>query len=99
MARQKNDGRGRMGGRSKGTPNKVTMAMKEWLSALIDENREQMITDLAALEPRDRLMMLERFMAYIIPKQQSVKADVGVRNEEGLDIAEQLRRLAEENDF
>lgn len=98
MARQKNDGRGRMGGRDKGTPNKVTMAMKDWLSAMIDENREQMIADLAALELRDRLMMLERFMAYVIPKQQSIKADVGMKNEGSESIVERLKRLAEEND-
>ena len=37
MARQKNDGKGRMGGRQKGTPNKVTGTVKEWLADLIDK--------------------------------------------------------------
>ena len=41
MARQKNDGRGRIGGRSKGTPNKVTSTIKDWISQIIDDNREQ----------------------------------------------------------
>ena len=36
MARQKNDGKGRMGGRAKGTPNKTTAAVKDWLSEIMD---------------------------------------------------------------
>ena len=46
MARQRNDGRGRLGGRAKGTPNKVTTSVKEWLSELVNANREQVEADL-----------------------------------------------------
>ena len=71
MARQRNDGRGRIGGRKKGTPNKVTGTVKEWLSDLIDNNRGQIERDLQALEPRERLAMLEKFMQYIVPKPKT----------------------------
>ena len=76
MARQKNDGRGRLGGRAKGTPNKVTGSVKDWISQVIDRNRRQMERDIEALEPKDRLMMLEKLMQYVIPKQQAVKAEI-----------------------
>ena len=46
MARQKNDGRGRLGGRAVGTPNKVSGTLKEWLTSLIDKNRKQIEKDL-----------------------------------------------------
>lgn len=76
MARQKNDGRGRIGGRSKGTPNKVTSTIKDWISQIIDDNREQVEKDLRKLSPKDRLQMFEKLMQYVIPKQQSVRADI-----------------------
>ena len=72
MARPRNDGKGRMGGRRKGTPNKVTGTVKEWLAALIDENRAQIEADLKQLEPRERLAMLEKFMQYIVPKPKTL---------------------------
>jgi len=76
MSRQKDDGRGRMGGRQKGTPNKVTSTVKEWLAQLIDKNRRQMERDIKDLEPKDRLQVLERLMQYVVPKQQAVQAEV-----------------------
>ena len=71
MARQNNDGKGRMGGRQKGTPNKVTGTVKEWLADLIDKNRGQIEADLQQLEPKERLAMLEKFMQYIVPKPKT----------------------------
>lgn len=70
--RKKEDGRGRLGGRKAGTPNKVTGTVKEWIAQLIDKNRTQIEQDLASLEPKDRLMILEKLMQYVVPKQQSV---------------------------
>lgn len=77
MARQKNDGRGRLGGRIKGTPNKVTGTLKNWITDLINSNRLQMENDLQKLDPKDRLIFLEKLMQYVIPKQaaQQVKLD------------------------
>ena len=56
MARQKNDGRGRLGGRAAGTPNKVTGTLKNWITDLINNNRLQMEKDLKKLAPKDRLI-------------------------------------------
>lgn len=97
MARQKNDGRGRMGGRGKGTPNKVTGTVKEWLTALIDKNREQIEADLQQLEPKERLMMLEKLMQYVVPKRQAVGVDAKVDQDRmrPMTIEEARRIIAE----
>lgn len=78
MARQKNDGRGRLGGRAKGTPNKVSATAKEWLSALIDKNRRQIERDIKQLDPKERLIILEKLMQYVIPKQQAVSTTINL---------------------
>lgn len=86
MPRQKNDGRGRLGGRAAGTPNKISGTLKEWLTSLIDKNREQIEKDLQNLEPKERLQIIERLMQYVIPKQaaQQVKLDFDSLTDEQL---------------
>lgn len=75
MSRPK--GTPKTGGRVKGTPNKVTGTLKSWITDLINCNRSQMEKDLKDLDPKDRLMFLEKMMQYVIPKQaaQQVKLD------------------------
>ena len=96
MARQKNDGRGRLGGRAAGTPNKVSGTLKEWLTSLIDKNRAQIEKDLQDLEPKERLQMMEKLMQYVIPKQaaQQVKLDFDNMTDEQLDS--EIARITKE---
>jgi hypothetical protein len=63
-------------GRPKGKPNKITQDTRAWLSSVIDKNRRQMERDLKALEPKERLQILERLMQYVIPKQQATAANI-----------------------
>lgn len=78
MARPK--GTKKTGGRKKGTPNKVTESTRSWISRLIEENKTQIEEDLKALEPKERLQVLERFMQYTIPKMQSVQAKINLND-------------------
>ena len=71
MSRQK--GKPKTGGRQKETPNKLSGAVRDFLAKLIDKNRIQMEEDLKNLPPKERLMMLEKFMQYVIPKQKEVE--------------------------
>lgn len=99
MARQKNDGKGRIGGRAKGTPNKVTSELRRWIAKLVKSNRRQMEQDLAALEPKDRVAMLEKLMQYVIPKRQNINADLGDLTDEQLsNIALQVLNDINDND-
>lgn len=63
-------------GRPKGVPNKVTKSVRAFIGDVIDKNRRQMVKDLAAIEPKDRLIILEKLMQYIIPKQQAQAIDI-----------------------
>lgn len=74
MARPK--GTPKTGGRKKGTPNRTTKMMRQWLTNFVRKNRRTMQSDLDALEPKDRLIILEKLMGYVIPKQQAVKAEI-----------------------
>ena len=58
-------------GRPRGRPNKATGTIREFVASLIDENREQIKEDLAGLEPKERLQILERLLQYVIPKMDS----------------------------
>lgn len=75
MSRTK--GTPKTGGRSAGTPNKITGTLKEFVANLIDQNREQIEKDLKRIEPKERLMILERLMAYVLPKQNTNNIQVG----------------------
>ena len=92
MARQKNDGKGRLGGRAKGTPNRITASVKDWIFQVIDKNRLQMEKDIEALEPKEPLQVLEKLMQYVIPKQQAVSANFDISRLSD----EQLNTLVEE---
>lgn len=78
MSRTK--GTPKTGGRGKGTPNKVTGTLKEFISEIIDENRDRIKEDLEALEPKDRLQVLEKMMQYIVPKQKEMELAGGWAN-------------------
>lgn len=99
MSREK--GSKKTGGRQKGTPNKVTASVKDWLSGLIDKNRKQIEKDIKQLEPKERLQVLEKLMQYVIPKQQAVSADVNIErlSDEQLDsLIEELTRGVSDGD-
>jgi len=67
---------GNLKGRPKGSPNKVTSDLREWVRLLIDDNRKQLEKDLLALEPKARWIVVEKLMQYTIPKMQSVEAKI-----------------------
>ena len=69
------------GGRIKGTTNKVTSDMRQWLRMLIDDNRNKFEKDLAEVEPPQRLAILEKLMQYCIPKMQSIDATIQIAEE------------------
>lgn len=86
------------GGRQKGTPNKLTKNVRNTLEKIISKNARHIQRDLDALEPKDRLLLLEKFMQYIIPKQASVKAEIENLTPEQLEAVtdELLESLKEE---
>lgn len=69
------------GGRAAGTPNKVTADLREWISCIIDDGREQFIKDLKTLDPMDRVRIYTGLLNYVLPKQAPVSTDPEKRKE------------------
>lgn len=63
MGRIANDGRGRIGGRAKGTKNKPLEPLNEWAAGLINRRRVQFEKDLDALTPQERAAVLGPIIA------------------------------------
>lgn len=99
MARQKNDGKGRMGGRQKGTPNKKTNSQKEWIRQFLAENREVIAEDWKKLSPKERWTMYEKLTQYVVPKVMATRVELSQMTDEQLDevIAEITGGLEDEN--
>lgn len=73
MARKKDDGRGRMGGRQAGTKNKATILNGELVQCLLDENFEKarkMLKDID--DPNDFWRVYLKLMEFRLPKMSSV---------------------------
>lgn len=88
MGRKKNDGKGRLGGRAKGTPNKISGTVKEWLQAVIDNNREQFEDDLQSLEPNERIKVISNLFQYVVPKASTDSDDdIPTNIKEGISVS------------
>lgn len=92
-------------GRPKGKPNRITKEVREYLRELIEKQLPQIKRDLRALEPKDRLLILEKLMQYVIPKQQPERAQQTDENKnpgqliiEVIDNREQVDNFADEED-
>lgn len=81
MSRIKNDGRGRLGGRTKGTPNKVTNDMRQWVEAILAKNKKQIERDFANVDPDSRLRFVEKLMAYVLPKKSQISVEEVAKEE------------------
>ena len=57
-------------GRPVGTPNKVTTDLKAFIADVIELNREAILSDLQALEPYQRLVIIDRMMRFVIAPEQ-----------------------------
>jgi len=62
-----------LGGRSKGSLNKVSQPIRENFLEILENNMENIQSDLDALEPRDRLKLLVDIAGYCIPKLKAVE--------------------------
>lgn len=75
MGRKTGDGKGRLGGRTKGTPNRISGTVKEWIQKVIDGNRQQFEDDLCELEPGERVRVISNLLQYVTPKMQSASPE------------------------
>lgn len=64
------------GGRPKGSTNKATTELREFISTLIDENREKIISDLEELDPKERIKTVLEMMRFVLPTLKSVESTI-----------------------
>lgn len=81
MARQKNDGRGRLGGRKAGTPNKTTKEVKDWVSGLLTDGRARFEQSLLQISPEDYIKTYMGLLPYVTPKMQAVTLEATLEAE------------------
>lgn len=95
MARQKGDGRGRMGGRAKGTPNKTTQSMRALLTKFCEENYEDFVeTYQRVLNPKERCELYLKAQSFVTPKLNAV--DLDMKNVDN-SFKSELERMSEED--
>lgn len=84
------------GGRQKGTPNKVTTETRKVLSKIVNDyfNSEELITDIQCLKAKERLEVMEKLTAYVIPKLQNVSLDAS--SEVNMTIENRLQEMSGE---
>lgn len=71
----RNKGLPKTGGRSAGTPNKFTGTMKGFIIRVLEGNQQQFEEYLNKLPPKEFVMVYERLLQYIVPKQQNLKCE------------------------
>lgn len=94
MARPKNDGKGRIGGRQPGTPNKTNAAVKEAVAKVVEDyldptptkgrppkDRFTLAQDLAQMLPEQRARLIANLAGFVIPKQQALSVEDQTRIE------------------
>ncbi len=81
MARQRNDGRGRLGGRKAGTPNKTTKEAKAWISDILTNGRERFEQSLQQVTPEEYIKTYMGLLPYVTPKMQAVTLEATLEAE------------------
>jgi len=96
MARPKNDGRGRIGGRKKGTPNKTTKERRELIGEFLNENWEDFKAQYKAADGPTKLKIYMEMIPYTTPKMASIdyteKKDVKTLGDELAEISGEKNR-------
>ena len=62
---------GNKAGKPKGTANKTTTDLREWINNFIEGQREQIQKDWEKLEPKDRVVLFEKLLKYSLPTLQA----------------------------
>jgi hypothetical protein len=67
---------GNPNGRPKGSLNKRTKETRQWIDGLINGNRKQLEADLRLLKPNERWSIVEKLLQFVVPKMQSIDANI-----------------------
>lgn len=92
MARPKDDGKGRIGGRAPGVPNKVTAMTKAAIQNFLDENQEEAWKAWKDIKsPKQKFEMYLKLCEFVIPKMASVELKGEVKTPDWMEKLNSLR--------
>lgn len=63
-------------GRPKGKANKTTKELRERVKQLLDASFDQVVEDMAALEPKDRISAYFKLLEFALPRLKSIESKV-----------------------
>ncbi len=75
------------GGRVQGTPNAITSDLRAKINTIVEKQIDNIEADLQALEPKERLQIVEKLISYCVPKlqAQSIEIDLNSLSDAQLD--------------
>jgi len=82
-------------GRPVGKSNKSTNQLRDWITAFLEDSKEQIKADWLQLEPKDRIVLFEKLLKYSLPTLQAttLSTDFERMSDEDLDkIISELKR-------
>lgn len=98
MARRKGDGLGRVGGRKKGTPNKITAEFREMIKKFTAENYENFINDWTKITDKEKKCRIYiEMVKFVLPSLSSVSLENNVKVDTTVSRIRQMRDDMEEN--
>lgn len=79
------------GGRPKGSTNKATKDLRERITLLLDENWDDIQTDLKSLTPKERIDAYIKLLEYSLPKLNRTQLTAEVGQAENINIRDLIR--------
>ena len=86
------------GGRATGTPNKITMDLRQKIQDILESNWNTIEKDIKGLEPKDRLMFFEKLLKYVLPTLQATSLNVDFEKLSDEQLDEIINRLSNIHD-
>ncbi len=68
------------GGRVQGTPNRNTADLRAKINTIVEKQIDCIEKDLKALEPKERLQIVEKLISYCVPKLQAQSIEIDLNN-------------------
>lgn len=81
-------------GREKGSKNRATTELRDFFRDLLEQNREQIVEDLAAIDPLSRLRIIVELSSFVLPRLATVQANVNANVEQRLSLYNKLDELS-----
>jgi len=77
-------------GRLKGTPNAITSVFRAKIDTLLTDNWYNIQDDLNSLEPKDRLLFMEKLLNFAVPKLASTTSEMAVEIKVGKQLEDEI---------